>query len=324
MDHEVLSERWRLAALRREDFIRTLLVAVLVGMIFALFHYQGNSLDTKAFGHSALSWMVERWTDDIEFGGDYSHGWLIPALSLYVVWHRRKELAAASKNVSYTGLGLVIGCLFLHWLGMKAQQTRLSLFGLVGLSWTIPYYLFGWQVARLLIFPCAYLIFCVPLNFLDSVTHPLRLFASQVSAFLLNGIGIGVEVSGARLHSLTPGGFDLDVADACSGIRSLTAITALTAIYANITQRSPWKQWLIFFLSIPLAIVGNIVRVFSTGMVAEVFGDDTAMHLYHDFSGFIIFMVVFVLLISAGSMLDGRWLKERKQWWLGHTRTTSS
>lgn len=322
MDHEIYNERWRLATLRREDVIRSVLVAVLVGMIFALFHFQGNSLDIKAFGRSALAWMVERWTDDIEFGGDYSHGWLIPILSLYVVWHRRKEISAATKKVSYTGLALVISSLFLHWLGMKAQQTRLSLFGLVGLTWSIPFYLFGWQVAKQLIFPCAYLIFCIPFNFLDSVTHPLRLFATHVSSMLLNGIGIAVEASGARLHSLTPGGFDLDVADACSGIRSLTAITALTAIYANITQRNPWKQWSIFFLSIPLAIIGNIVRVFTTGIVAEVFGDDTAMHLYHDFSGFIIFMVVFVLLISAGSALDARWLKERKQWWLGTIRTT--
>lgn len=293
-------------------------------MIFALFHFQGNSLDTKMFGRSALSWMVERWTDDIEYGGDYSHGWLVPAISLYVVWHRRKQLMECSKKVSYTGLAMVVASLFLHWLGMKAQQTRLSLFGLVGLTWSIPFYLYGWGVARQLIFPCAYLIFCIPFNFLDSVTHPLRLFATQASAVLLNGLGIGVEASGARLHSLTPGGFDLDVADACSGIRSLTAITALTAIYANLTQRSPWKQWFIFFLSIPLAIIGNIVRVFTTGIVAEVFGDDTAMYLYHDFSGFIIFMVVFVLLISAGSALENPWLKEKKQWWLKPLRTTSS
>jgi len=78
----------------------------------------------------------------------------------------------------------------------------------------------------------------------------------------------------------------------------------------------------LFAMSIPLAIVGNIVRVFTTGIVAEIFGTDTAMYLYHDFSGFIIFMVVFVLLISAGSALDAGWLREKKQWWLGHFRTT--
>lgn len=322
MEREIFNERWRLAALKRKDYINAALVAALVGLIFALFHFQGNSLDTKAFGRSALSWMVERWTDDIEFGGDYSHGWLIPILSGYVIWRRRKEIAAATKQVSYVGLAVVIGALLLHWLGMKAQQTRLSLFGLVGLAWGIPFYIYGWQVAKQLIFPCAYLIFCIPFNFLDSVTHPLRIFATDMSAVFLNGIGIGVEASGARLHSLTPGGFDLDVADACSGIRSLTAITALTAIYANITQNKAWKQWAVFALSIPLAIIGNITRVFTTGIVAEVFGTDTAMQLYHDFSGFIIFMVVFVLLISAGSMLDAQWLKEKKQWWLGHPSTT--
>ena len=322
MEKEIWNEQLRLAALNRQDMTRATLVAVVVGLVYFLFHFQGNTLDVNVFGKSALSWMVERWTDDIEYGGDYSHGWLIPVMSLYVVWTRRKALAAASKSISYTGLAFVVACLLLHWLGAKAQQTRLSLFALVGLTWGIPFYLYGWDVAKRLIFPCAYLIFCIPFNFLDSVTHPLRIFATNAAAVLLSGTGIPVEVSGARMHSLTPGGFDLDVADACSGIRSLIAITALTAIYANITQREPWKQWFIFFMSIPLAIIGNITRIYTTGIVAEAFGTDLAMQLYHDFSGFIIFMVVFVLLISIGSMLERNWLEEKKRWFLGHPRTT--
>lgn len=322
MEWKIWSERWRLAVLERADIYRCVLVALVIGSVFFVFHYQGNTLDVKVFGTSALTWMVERWTDDIEYGGDYSHGWLIPIMSMYVVWTRRKELAAATKSISYTGLAFVVACLLLHWLGAKAQQTRLSLFALVGLIWSIPYYLYGWQVAKRLIFPCAYLIFCIPFNFLDSVTHPLRIFATQVASLLLNGVGIGVEQSGARLHSLTPGGFDLDVADACSGIRSLIAITALTAIYANLTQRKAWKQWLMFAMSIPLAIIGNVVRIFTTGIVAEAFGTDMAMQLYHDFSGFIIFMVVFVLLIGAGSMMERGWLEERRRLWFGHLRTT--
>ena len=322
MDRSIWNERFRLATLNREDVVRAGFVSLLVGMVFFLFHFQGNTLDTRVFGISALSWMIERWTDDVEYGGDYSHGWLIPIMSLYVVWSRRKELSQAPKSISYVGLSVVVMCLLMHWVGAKAQQTRLSLFALVGLTWGIPFYLYGWHVAKRLIFPCAYLVFCIPLNFLDSVTHPLRIFATQAASFLLNGVGIGVEQSGARLHSLTPGGFDLDVADACSGIRSLIAITALTAIYANLTQRTPWKQWFLFALSIPLAMVGNTVRIFTTGIVAEAFGTDMAMHLYHDFSGFIIFMVVFILLISSGSMLDRKWFEEKKKWWLGHLRTT--
>jgi len=322
MEWQIWSERWRLATLSKADMVRSILVASVIGLVFFIFHYQGNTVDVRVFGASALSWMVERWTDDIEYGGDYSHGWLIPAMALYVIWTRRKELAAATKSISCAGLACVVACLILHWLGAKAQQTRLSLFALVGLTWSIPFYLYGWEVAKRLIFPCAYLIFCIPFNFLDSVTHPLRIFATQVASILLNGVGIGVEQSGARLHSMTPGGFDLDVADACSGIRSLIAITALTAIYANLTQRKAWKQWLIFTLSIPLAIIGNVVRIFTTGIVAEAFGTDMAMQLYHDFSGFIIFMVVFILLISAGSMMERGWLEERRRIWFGHLRTT--
>jgi exosortase len=322
MEKEIWSEQYRLAALKRQDYIHAFFLSAIIGLIFFIFHFQGNTLDPAVFGISALSWMVERWTDDIAYGGDYSHGWLIPILSLYVVWTRRRALSAAEKKASYIGLSFLVASLVLHWLGAKTQQTRLSLFSLIGIIWSIPFYLYGWQVAKQLIFPCAYLIFCVPFNFLDSITHPLRIFATNVAAFLLNGVGIGVEQSGARLHSLTPGGFDLDVADACSGIRSLIAITALTAIYANLTQNKAWKQWFMFAMSIPLAIIGNVVRIFTTGIVAEAFGTDMAMQLYHDFSGFIIFIVVFILLIGVGSMVERGWLEERKKWWLGHLNTT--
>ena len=77
-----------------------------------------------------------------------------------------------------------------------------------------------------------------------------------------------------------------------------------------------------FFMSIPLALVGNVVRIFTTGIVAEAFGTDMAMQMYHDFSGFIIFMVVFILLISVGSLMERSWYEEKKRWWLGHLRTT--
>ncbi len=302
-----------MAALSRDELIRIGLVSIMVAMAFILFHFQGNTTDVRAFGRSALLWMVDRWNDD-DGTGDYSHGWLIPFVSAAVVWIKRREIAAAPKSVSAIGLSLVIFALLCHWLGAKAQQTRLSLFGLVLLTWAIPFYFYGWRTAKLLIFPCSYLMFCIPMNFLESITFPLRIFATIVSTAMLNGLGIAAERSGSAIYSMAAGGFSFDVADPCSGIRSLLALTALTAVYAYFTQRTLLRKWLLFLSSIPLAIVGNIARIVVVAIVAEAFGEQLALGLFHDYSGYVVFSVAIGLMLGVGALLNMN-LQEMKERW---------
>lgn len=313
METPIWSERWRLAGLGREDLIRIGLGSVMVALIFVLFHFQGNTTDVRAFGRSALVWMMDRWNDS-DGTGDYSHGWLIPFVSIAIVWLKRRELAAAPKAVSKLGLALVITALLMHWLGAKAQQTRFSLFGLILLIWAIPFYFCGWKTAKILIFPCAYLIFCIPLNFLDSLTFPLRIFATTISTAMLNGLGIAAERSGSAIYSMAAGGFSFDVADPCSGIRSLLALTALTAVYAYFTQKTLIRKWLLFVAAIPLAIAGNIARIVVVGIVAEAFGEKLAMGLFHDYSGYVVFSVAIGLMLGVGSLLNTNFQEVRARW----------
>lgn len=312
MDQRIWNERWQLATLTRADYVLAGLTAAMVGLIFILFHFQGNTVEVNNFGRSALLWMTDRWRDTEM--GDYSHGWLIPFVTLYVIWWQRDALRAAPKAVSRVGLVLVISALLFHWVGAKAQQTRFSLFALVLLLWAIPYYFYGWRVARILAFPCAYLIFCIPLNFLDSLTFPLRIFATVMSAGLLNGLGIAAERSGSAIYSLAAGGFNFEVADPCSGIKSLLAMTALTAVYAYFTQDVWWKKWALFLSSIPLAIIGNVARITTVGVVAEAFGSKLALGLYHDYSGYVVFSVAIALMIALGALLKLNLKDVREQW----------
>lgn len=295
------SERWRLAALAPEQILPLGLAAVLVGLTYVLFHLQGNTTDIRMFGRSVILWMVERWQDG---SGDFSHGWLIPFVSAWAVWHRREKLAAAPRQVSGAGLAVVVGSLLLHWVGAKAQQVRLSLFALIGLLWGVPFYLFGWQVAKHLLFPAGFLIFCIPLNFLDSFTFPLRQLVTIVSTHLLNGLGLAVRRSGSAILSETEGGFQLDVADPCSGLRSILALTSLTAVYAYLTQPGLTRKWILFTASIPLAVIGNIARVTTVAMMAQAFGQEVAVGLYHDYSGFIFFPVSLGLMVVLGNLLN--------------------
>lgn len=303
----ILSDRWRLASLDRAELMGLGLAAVIVGFLFAMFHFLGNTV-ADAGGRSAFLWMYARWQDKISFGGaDYSHGFIIPFVSLWAVWHKRHDLMSAPRSVDASGLVLIVMALFLHWVGAKMQQTRISLAALILLLWAFPLYFCGWRFAKHLIFPVSYLVFCIPLNFLDVIAFPLRLFATKVSVAVLHGLSIDVVQIGSSIRAIDATGtqrWAFDVENPCSGLRSLLAMTALTAVYAYVTQRTLLKRWILFLSSIPLAIAGNVVRIIFIGLVAETLGERVAVGLVHDYSGYVVFTVAILLMVSVGSALN--------------------
>lgn len=314
-DIKIWNERWRLAALTAKELVQIGLFALIVGLLYVLFHLQGNTIMVETYSRSAFSWMLSFWNSTTMFdGADYSHGWLIPIVSIVVVWMKRHELAQTPKAISGWGLAFIVLALLTHWMGAKAQQTRLSLFAFVLFIWALPFYLYGWQVAKKLIFPATYLIFCIPLNFLDTLTFPLRIFAAAASTAILNGLGIAAERSGSAIYSLAAGGFNFDVADPCSGIRSLLAMTALTAVYAYFTQKTILKQWILFLCCIPLAIIGNMARITTIALVAQAFGEKIALTLYHDYSGYVVFAVAIGFMVAIGGLLQINYREAWQQW----------
>lgn len=310
----IFSERWRLAALNKEDFTNILLASIILGFLYVMFQYLGNTVE-DVNSRSAFQWMIARWGDKISFGGaDYSHGYLIPFVSLGIIWYKRRAYMEATKKICTWGLAVIVLALFMHWVGAKMQQTRVSLMALILLLWGVPLYFLGWQVAKLLIFPCAYLIFCIPLNFLDALSFPLRLTAASFATGILNGLGIEAVRNGSGIYSTAGGGFRFDVADPCSGLRSLLAMTALTAVYAYLTQKTLVKKWALFCASIPLAVAGNIARIITVALVAEAFGEDLATGLYHDYSGYVVFSVAIIMMIGIGGLLQLDYAAVWRRW----------
>ena len=296
----IWSDRWRMGALSRTELANIGFASVLIGMLFVLFHLFGNTVE-NVDSNSAFSWMISRWGDKISFGADYSHGYLIPFVSLAVIWYKREDFFAAKKQVCSFGLVVIVTALMMHWLGAKMQQTRISLMALILLMWGIPLYFYGWQVAKLLIFPCAYLIFCVPLNFLDALAGPLQRIATTMGFTMLTDMGIECERVGTKL--LSPY-FKLNVEAACSGLRSLLAMTALTAVYAYFTQKTFVKKWLLFMMSIPIAVAANIGRILSIALVSITTGQEFGAGLHHDWSGYVLFTVAISLMVGFGKLLD--------------------
>ena len=272
--------------------------SVVIGAVFFLFHLHGNSQEIATARHSLFRWLGTRWV------GDYAYGAFLPLVSLGILWWRRKELAAASRTVDWRGAPLVALALALHWLGVLAQQPRISSVGFILLLWALPFLLYGWDLARWLLFPCAYLFLSIPLNFIEDMTAPLRLFATVVSAGVLNGFGLEVQRVGAGLFSGAGNPFAFNVAPECSGLRSLLAMTALMAFYAWFSQKTLAKKWILFLFSVPVAIVANICRVILVVVVAAFFGQDIAMDLWHDYSGYPIFLISIALMLSIDRLLN--------------------
>jgi len=253
----------------------------------------------------AIEFSMAMFADPVE---DMSYGWLIAPVSVYMIWQRRDRLRAAEAGLP--GAWGVPACLLgfaMLWLGHRGGQARLMQFGLAWMVFALPLAFWGWRLARWLVFPAAYLLFIVPMSFLDGVTFPLRLMSSTVSAGVLNGIGIGVQQVGTSLVGVDGAGFRLDVADPCSGIRSLIAIAALTTAYAGLHRMRFWARVGLMASAVPLAFLGNVVRLVSTAVVARFWGERAGI-MYHDQAGFLVFP-----LVVLGVLVTADWLKKREK-----------
>ncbi len=234
---------------------------------------------------------------------DYSHGFLVPFLSAYLVWERREKLLALPVVPSLWGVGVLgfgLIMLLIGSVGVELYTQRTSL--IVVLAGLVLLVL-GREFLRVLMFPIVFLLFMVPLPAIvvNAVSFPLQLFAAQTATFCLFNLGIPVLREG---NVIVLAGTTLEVAEACSGIRSLQALLALGTVYAYFSQRVMWKRWALVLLSIPIAIAANAFRVSGTGVLAHYFGIEAAEGFYHTFSGWLIFLVAFGLLLACGAVLS--------------------
>ena len=238
------------------------------------------------------------WNND----PDYSHGFLVPFLSAFFIWERWNVLTDKTPSPSIWGIGLLLiglSSLVVGLIGAELYVQRTSL--LVVLSGLILLIL-GWKHLWLLSLPIGFLIFMIPLPAIvvNTIAFPLQLFAAQTASFCLFSLGIPVLREGnlIMLASTT-----LEVAEACSGLRSLLSLLALGTVYGYFSQNVMWKRWMLVLLSVPIAILANAARVTGTGILAHYFGEEAAEGFYHTFEGWLVFVVAFILLFICGLVL---------------------
>jgi exosortase len=268
-----------------------------------LFHFLGNSTFGYIDTPSLPRWMYNAYNNP-SAASDDGHGNLIPFVVLVLFYWKRRELVAVNFQAWWPGLALVCLALALHLLGYLVQQPRISImalfagiYGLMGLAW-------GPQWLRASFFPFFLFAFCVPFGSLgESVTFPLRLLVTKISVGVGQMFGIDVIREGSMIFD-SQRSFRYDVAPACSGIRSLVSLLALTTIYGFVSFQTPWKRLLLAASAVPLAVLGNVVRISVVIVTAEALGQDAGAWVEQKF-GFVTFAVAIGCVI-----LLGRWLHE--------------
>jgi len=221
---------------------------------------------------------------------DYSHGFLVPLFSGYLIWDKRKALSAIPVQQSWRGLFLIVFGIILLILGVYGVElftTRMSfLFLMGGLIWTF----FGGKMLRELRFPLLVLILAIPIPAIifNHITFPLQLLASRIASDILPMLGVPVLQEGNVIQLPV---MKLEVAEACSGIRSLMSLFALAVFYGYFLERTTTRRTILALASIPIAVAANVVRIVGTGLCVQYWDPDKAVGFFHEFSGWVMFVI---------------------------------
>jgi exosortase len=260
------------------------------------------------------------WWDD----ENYSHGLLIPFVIGYILWAERGRLASvALRPRAVWGAAVVVAALLMLWVGTAGAELFTQRTSLVLLLVGLVVYFFGWKMLRAVVVPLLLLLLAIPIPTIvfNKVAFPLQLFASRCAVWAMRMFDIPVLREGNIIELYPLGSLTtkrLEVVEACSGIRSLMTLVTLAVVYAYFTSpsdeggqggRGPGRfralrAVLVVLAAVPIAIITNAARVSGTGILARYYGTQVADGFFHEFSGWVIYVVAFLLLFAFGWLLD--------------------
>jgi len=235
--------------------------------------------------------LVHDWYTD----ENYSHGFLIVPIALFFVWERRKKLREAVQEPSPWGIFVVLGSMALLLAGILGSELFITRISILGTIAGIILFIYGWNHLKIVILPIVFLILMIPIPaiILNQIAFPLQLLASRFGEMALLVCRIPVLREGNVIHLANT---SLEVAEACSGIRSLISLLTLGIVYGYFTDSRIWVRIALIIGTIPIAIAANGIRVAGTGIAAHFYGEAAAQGFFHSFSGLIIFIAAFVMM----------------------------
>ncbi|HUA13965.1 MAG TPA: exosortase A [Verrucomicrobiae bacterium] len=249
---------------------------------------------------SILLHLVLQWHADSNF----SYGFLVPAFSAFVLWKDRSRLLALPRNPSSWGLLLVALAQLVLVLGVLGAELFLARVSLLFLIAGLVVVFLGTNHLRAAWFPLAFLLLMIPFPALvfNELTFPLQQVSSRIAAGLLPLLGVPVLREGNIINLPT---MSLEVADACSGIRSLLSLITLAVIYGYLTHSSKRVRIALLLAAVPIAVFANSLRIVVTGVLVQYWSPGTAEGFFHSFSGWLVFLVSLAMLILVQQALTG-------------------
>lgn len=245
-----------------------------------------------------LQTLVTDWGSN----DDYSHGYFIPLLSGYFIYSIRDELAKLPIRPNNWGILLIVLGLAQLVVAKVGSEYFLQRTSLILVLLGLVLFLLGWGYFKKLLFPIFYLIFMIPLPAIiwNKIAFPMQLFASAITENVVYAIGIPIFREGNILHLPNT---TLEVVQACSGLRSLMTMFALSGALTFLSSLSLVYRGVLFLSAIPIAVVANILRLSGTAVLASYYGPEVAHGFLHDFSGLVVFVLGVSMLIGVNFLL---------------------
>lgn len=245
-------------------------------------------------------WMWDRWFVRDSY---YSHGILIPFVTFFLIWQRRKQLQSLVPSCSLWGVVLIVVGLIIYWFSSLLRIYFTSGFSMLIVLYGLVLYFYGKAIFRKILFPLFFLIFMVPLPLvaITNISFRLKLLAAEIATVLLNNMGLLAVREGSIIKMQSA---YVIVDDVCSGLRSLISLTALGSIFAYWLNSGMLKKILLFLSTIPIAIVTNVIRVILLSIISEVWGPQYAEGFVHDATGFLVFALAFIFLYAVKQVVE--------------------
>ena len=245
-------------------------------------------------------WMVDRWNAKDSY---YSHGFLVPFVSLYVLWLKREKLFSIRPKPAAIGLWLLIAGLVIHVISALLRVYFTSAFSSLLVISGLVLYFSGREMLKEVLFSILFLIFMIPLPLIAivGITFKMKMFAAVWANKIVNALGVRAVLDGSIIKMRTT---HVVVEDVCSGLRSLISLLALGTIIAYLSKLARWKKIIVFFAAGAMAVIANIVRIVFMALTSEIYGAKFTEGFLHTLSGLIVFVVAFVGLMIVVKELE--------------------
>ena len=248
--------------------------------------------------------LVHQWWSD----PDFSHGFFVPFFAAFVVWQNRTRLRTIPPNPSTWGLPVIVIALAMLLVGTFGAELFLSRLSFILLIAGSVIFFVGWSMLRAVLFPLCFLVLMIPIPAIvfSQITLPLQMLASKLAAGTLPICGVPVLREGNIINLPA---MPLEVAQACSGIRSLMSLTTLAIMYGYLVERRVWVRVALALASVPIAVAANGLRIVGTGLTVQYWDPAKAEGFFHLFSGWLVFVFSLLMLFAlhrAFVLLAGR------------------